>query len=107
MSRTLAIRPQAAVPWAHDVFGNAVAMTTFATMTDMLVIDSVADILLNAAARPVVDIAASAISFHFVIPTTNGPTSARSRSGNIRIRRDGCATGREASSAAIRPIPCA
>ena len=39
--------PTAAVTWAHDVFGNAVATVTFATMTDMLVIDSVADILLR------------------------------------------------------------
>ena len=40
-------------------------MATFATMTDMLVIDSVADILLNAAPWPVFDIAASAISYPF------------------------------------------
>ena len=62
MSHTLAITPSAAVTWAHDVFGNAVGMATFATMADMLVIDSVADILLNAAAWPVFAIAASAIS---------------------------------------------
>jgi transglutaminase-like putative cysteine protease len=65
MSHTLAITPPAAVTWAHDVFGNAVAMATFAMMTDMLVIDSVADILLNAAPWPVFDIAASAISYPF------------------------------------------
>jgi transglutaminase-like putative cysteine protease len=65
MSHTLAITPPAAVTWAYDVFGNAVAMATFATMTDMLVIDSVADILLNAAPWPVFDIAASAISYPF------------------------------------------
>jgi transglutaminase-like putative cysteine protease len=65
MSHTLAITPPASVTWAHDVFGNAVAMATFATMTDVLVIDSVADILLNAAAWPVFDIAASAISYPF------------------------------------------
>jgi predicted N-formylglutamate amidohydrolase len=39
------------------------------------------------------------------IPTTSGPTSAHWQSSNIRIRRDDCAFGREASSAAIRPIP--
>jgi hypothetical protein len=42
-------------------------------MTDMLVIDSVADILLNAAPWPVFDIAASANSYPF-----------RWRSSNIR-----------------------
>ncbi len=65
MSHTLAITPVAAVTWAHDVFGNAVAMATFASMTDMLVVDSVADILLNAEPWPIFDVAASAISYPF------------------------------------------
>ena len=65
MSHTLAITPAPVLTWAHDVFDNAVAMATFATMTDMLVIDSAADILLNAAPWPVFDIAASAISYPF------------------------------------------
>ena len=65
MSHTLAITPTPVVTWAHDVFGNAVATATFATTTDMLVIDSVADILLNAVPWPVFDIAASAISYPF------------------------------------------
>jgi hypothetical protein len=49
MSHTLAITPAPALTWAHDVFGNAVAMATFTTLTDMLVIDSVVDVLLDAA----------------------------------------------------------
>jgi transglutaminase-like putative cysteine protease len=65
MSHTLAITPDAALTWAHDVFGNAVAVATFATTTDTLVIESAADILLNAAPWPVFDIAASALSFPF------------------------------------------
>ncbi len=65
MSHTLAITPTAVVTWAHDVFNNAVATATFATTTNMLVIDSVADILLNAAPWPVFDVAASAISYPF------------------------------------------
>jgi transglutaminase-like putative cysteine protease len=65
MSNTLAITPTATVTWAHDVFGNAVGTATFSTMTDVLFIDSVADILLNAAAWPVFDIAVSAINFPF------------------------------------------
>jgi transglutaminase-like putative cysteine protease len=48
MSHTLDIRPDPVLTWAHDVFGNAVAVATFATTTDTLVIDSAADILLNA-----------------------------------------------------------
>jgi transglutaminase-like putative cysteine protease len=65
MSNTLAITPIAVATWAEDVFGNAVGIATFATMTDVLVIDSVANILLNAAAWPVFDIAASAIYYPF------------------------------------------
>ena len=65
MSHTLAITPTPVLTWAHDVFGNAVAMATFTTTTDMLLIDSTADILLNAAPWPVFDIGASAISYPF------------------------------------------
>ena len=65
MSHTLAITPTPVLTWAQDVFGNAVAMATFTTTTDTLLIDSTADILLNAAPWPVFDIAASAISYPF------------------------------------------
>jgi len=53
------------VHWANDVFGNAVATATFTDMPDLLVIDRVVDVLLNASAWPVFDIAASAISYPF------------------------------------------
>jgi transglutaminase-like putative cysteine protease len=65
MSHTLGVTPSAVVTWAQDVLGNAVGVATFATMTDVLAIDSLADILLNAAAWPVFAIAASAISYPF------------------------------------------
>ena len=65
MSHTLAITPAPLLTWAHDVFGNAVAMAAFAATTETLVIDSLADILLNAAPWPVFEIAASAISYPF------------------------------------------
>ena len=57
--------PTAAVTWAQDVFGNAVATATFETMADTLLIDSVAELELTAAAWPVFDIAASAIFYPF------------------------------------------
>jgi hypothetical protein len=63
MSHVLSIAPFAAMTWAHDVFGNAVAVATFSGLASTLVIDSVSDILLNAAAWPVFDIAASALLF--------------------------------------------
>jgi hypothetical protein len=65
MSHVLTIAPLAVTTWANDVFGNAVAVATFATMADTLVIESVKDILLNAVAWPVFPIAASAISYPF------------------------------------------
>jgi transglutaminase-like putative cysteine protease len=65
ISSDVAVTPAAEITWAHDVFGNAVATATFQTMADILVIDSVAEIQLNAAAWPVFDIAASAIFYPF------------------------------------------
>ena len=65
ISSNVVVTPAAVVTWAHDVFGNAVAMATFQTMADSLVIDSVAELQLNAAAWPVFDIAASAIFYPF------------------------------------------
>jgi len=65
ISSDVAVTPDALVTWAHDVFGNAVATATFQTMTDNLVIDSVTELQLDAAAWPVFSIAASAIVYPF------------------------------------------
>jgi transglutaminase-like putative cysteine protease len=65
VSSNVAVTPAAVVTWAQDVHGNAVATATFATVADLLVIDSVAEIQLNAAAWPVFDIAGSAIYYPF------------------------------------------
>ena len=65
ISSTLALTPSATVTWAQDVFGNAVAMATFAGMAESLLIDSVTEIQLNAAPWPVFDIASSAIFYPF------------------------------------------
>jgi transglutaminase-like putative cysteine protease len=64
LSRTI-VAPDATVSWALDVFGNAVATATFQTMTDRLVVDGFSELQLSAAAWPVFDIAASAISYPF------------------------------------------
>jgi transglutaminase-like putative cysteine protease len=66
LSSSVVVTPGATVRWAQDVFGNAVATASFRTMSTSLVIDSVADIELNAAAWPVFDIAASATSYPFL-----------------------------------------
>jgi transglutaminase-like putative cysteine protease len=65
ISSTLTLTPTAAVTWAQDVSGNAVATATFAGMTESLLIDSVAEIQLHAAAWPIFDIAGSAIFYPF------------------------------------------
>jgi transglutaminase-like putative cysteine protease len=64
-SMELSIEPHASVTWAQDVAGNGVAIATFTTMTDTLVIQSVADVELHAATWPIFDVAASAISYPF------------------------------------------
>ena len=65
-SNFVTITPDATVTWAHDVSGNAVATATFQTWTDHLVIDSVAELELDATLWPVFDIAASAATYPFL-----------------------------------------
>ena len=65
VSSVVAVTPDATIKWANDVFGSAVATVTFATPSDMLVIDSVSCVELSAVAYPIFDMAASAISFPF------------------------------------------
>ena len=65
VSSNVTVTPGAALSWAQDVFGNTIATASFQTMSDHLVIDSVAEIHLDAAAWPVFPIAASAISYPF------------------------------------------
>jgi transglutaminase-like putative cysteine protease len=65
ISSNITLEPAAALSWAQDVYGNAVATATFDAMSDCLVIDSSASLELDAVAWPVFDIAASAISFPF------------------------------------------
>lgn len=65
ISSEVTVTPAATVTWAHDVFGNAIATAVFQGMTDSLVIDSAAELQLDAAAWPVFDIAGSAICHPF------------------------------------------
>jgi transglutaminase-like putative cysteine protease len=65
VSIDVALSPATVVTWAQDVFGNAVATASFQTMTDTLVIESAAELQLDAAAWPVFDIAVSAIVYPF------------------------------------------
>jgi transglutaminase-like putative cysteine protease len=65
MSNFVTVTPAATVTWAHDVCGNAVALATFGALADHLVIDSVAELELDAAPWPVFDIAASAADYPF------------------------------------------
>ena len=57
--------PPAAISWAQDVFGNAIATASFAADTDSLVIESAVTLELTSAAWPVFPIAASAIAYPF------------------------------------------
>lgn len=66
VSNEVTVTPAANVSWAQDVFGNSVATVTFQEASNTLEIHSVAELQLFAAAWPVFDIAASAISFPFL-----------------------------------------
>lgn len=61
----LTIDPVAEMTWAHDVAGNMVATATFRSMTASLVIESVAEIELDAVQWPVFEVAAPAIFYPF------------------------------------------
>lgn len=65
LSMELTVEPRAVVTWAQDVAGNMVATATFQTMTNNLIINSVAVLELDAVAWPVFEIAASAIFYPF------------------------------------------
>ena len=65
VSSNVTVTPAATVSWAQDVLGNAIATANFQTMSDCLVINSVAELQLHATAWPVFDIAASAIFYPF------------------------------------------
>jgi transglutaminase-like putative cysteine protease len=60
------ILPQADLAWSQDVSGNSIAIATFATPTDSLMIESRATIDLSAPAWPVFPIAATAIEYPFL-----------------------------------------
>src|SRR5260370_17217106 len=64
-SSVVTMMPEATVTWAHDVFGNAVATATSHAMSDHLVIDSVAELQLDATDWPVFAIAAAAAAYPF------------------------------------------
>jgi transglutaminase-like putative cysteine protease len=65
LSNEITVTPAAAVTWAQDVFGNAIATASFQVMSDHLVIDSVTKLELDAVPWPIFHIAASAISYPF------------------------------------------
>ena len=65
ISNDVIVTPEAAVTWAQDVFGNAVATATFRAMANRLVIDSRAELEHGAMAWPIFDVAAHAISYPF------------------------------------------
>ena len=65
LSSAVTLSPEAAVTWAQDVAGNAVATATFGSDADRLVVEGLSRVALSAAAYPVFAIAASAITFPF------------------------------------------
>ncbi|MQT14863.1 transglutaminase family protein [Segnochrobactrum spirostomi] len=64
-SMNLTIDPAVVVTWAHDVAGNMLATANFQDMSDTLIIESLAEIELDAVEWPVFTVAASAIHYPF------------------------------------------
>ena len=61
----LSVDPPARIDWSEDVFGNAIAIAAFAGGSDVLAIESVAEVELSSPEWPVFAIAASALSWPF------------------------------------------
>jgi transglutaminase-like putative cysteine protease len=67
LSSEIRMAPAAsATAWAEDVFGNAVTIATFESMTDSLTIESEVSLELGGHPWPVFQVAASAISYPFL-----------------------------------------
>jgi len=76
LSSNVVVTPVAAVIWAQDVFGNAVATATFQSMAESLIIDSVAEVELDAVDwRSSTSLPRPSATLSD-IPTMNGPISA-------------------------------
>ena len=66
VSAELTITPSAALSWSNDVFGNAIAIATFSSPADTLVVESRIVLEQHCEPWPVFAIASSAISFPFL-----------------------------------------
>jgi Bacterial transglutaminase-like N-terminal region len=53
ISSRLTLTPAATLSWSQDVFGNAIALAAFKTMTDRLTIESSAELELKVAPWPI------------------------------------------------------
>lgn len=65
VSAEIDVTPSAALAWAHDVFGNAIATVQFSAPAHTLIVESHVEIEHRAEAWPVFDIASSALSYPF------------------------------------------
>ena len=65
ISHDLKVSPDAAISWAHDVPGNAVATASFSGQTDVLRIESKLELELTANPWPIFNIATSALNYPF------------------------------------------
>jgi transglutaminase-like putative cysteine protease len=63
---SLDLSPQASVRWVHDVFGNSIAIASFAVPAAELIIDSSLTLETYAVERPTFQIAAGAASYPFI-----------------------------------------
>jgi transglutaminase-like putative cysteine protease len=66
LETNLSLFPPASIRWVHDVFGNSIAMASFAEPTAELRIESCLRLETFAVKRPAFDVAPDAVSYPFV-----------------------------------------
>jgi len=106
MSSNVTVTPHADLTWAHDVFGNTVATATFQMAATNLVIVSVVELKLDAAAWPVFDIAVSAMSYPFRYSDDDWTDLGALALPSSRTRRGSYEIGRKCSFEEVGLIRC-
>jgi transglutaminase-like putative cysteine protease len=112
LSSRIKVTPPAALTWAHDVYGNAVATAVFAAPTDRLVIISEVDLELGAEPWPVFDIGAAALTWPFAYTAADQAdlgalavpqymTSPGKGAGRLRVWAEGFVMGERTNTLAL------
>ena len=98
----LTFSPPASVRWVHDVFGNSIAIASFAVPAAELIIESSLTLETYAVERPAFQIAASAVRYPFIYSPDDRIDLGRIWNATIPTPRVGFIPGLPASFAATQ-----